>query len=115
MLARLKPSVGSVGDAIDKALAETTIGLYKTKAVRADSPFRRGPLHRLADVDLLTATGSAGTTPAASCTASAAHPLWSSRRPTTLKGRPPRRAAHQSVHQIRGGSLQPDPNGPPPF
>ena len=55
MLAGLKPSVGSVGDAFDNALAETTIGLYKTEAVRADSPFRRGPLHRLADVELLTA------------------------------------------------------------
>lgn len=55
MLAGLRPSVGSVGDAFDNALAETTIGLYKTEAVRNDSPFRRGPLHRLADVELLTA------------------------------------------------------------
>lgn len=55
MLAGLKPSIGSVGDAFDNALAETTIGLYKTEAVRKDSPFRRGPLHRLADVELLTA------------------------------------------------------------
>jgi putative transposase len=39
----------------NNALAETTIGLYKTEAVREDSPFRRGPLHRLADVELLTA------------------------------------------------------------
>lgn len=55
MLARLKPSIGSVGDAFDNALAETTIGLYKTEAVREDSPFRYGPLQRLADVELLTA------------------------------------------------------------
>lgn len=55
MLAGMKPSIGSVGDAYDNALAETTIGLYKTEAVRKDSPFRRGPLHRLADVELLTA------------------------------------------------------------
>jgi putative transposase len=54
-LAGLTPSIGSVGDAFDNALAETTIGLYKTEAVREDSPFRRGPLHRLADVELLTA------------------------------------------------------------
>jgi transposase InsO family protein len=39
----------------DNALAETTIGLYKHEAVRDDSPFRRGPLHRLTDVELLTA------------------------------------------------------------
>ncbi|MFI6218907.1 IS3 family transposase [Nocardia brasiliensis] len=54
-LAGLVPSIGSVGDAFDNALAETTIGLYKTEAVRDDSPFRRGPLTRLADVELLTA------------------------------------------------------------
>lgn len=54
-LSGLLPSIGSVGDAYDNALAETTIGLYKTEAVREDSPFRRGPLSRLADVELLTA------------------------------------------------------------
>ena len=41
--------------AINNALAETTIGLYKTEAVRKDLPFRRGPLDKLADVELLTA------------------------------------------------------------
>jgi putative transposase len=54
-LSGLVPSIGSVGDAFDNALAETTIGLYKNEAVCTDSPFRRGPLHRLADVELLTA------------------------------------------------------------
>lgn len=54
-LSGLVASIGTVGDAFDNALAETTIGLYKTEAVRDDSPFRRGPLHRLADVELLTA------------------------------------------------------------
>jgi len=43
MLAGLIPSVGTVGDALDNALAETTIGLYKTECVREDSPFRNGP------------------------------------------------------------------------
>ncbi|WP_446226444.1 IS3 family transposase [Nocardia sp. IBHARD005] len=55
MLSGMVPSIGSVGDAYDNALAENTIGLYKTEAVRDDSPFRRGPLRRLADVELLTA------------------------------------------------------------
>ncbi|RMI27550.1 IS3 family transposase [Nocardia stercoris] len=55
MLSGMVPSIGSVGDAYDNALAETTIGLYKTEAIRDDSPFRRGPLRRLADVELLTA------------------------------------------------------------
>lgn len=35
-------------------MAETTIGLYKTEAVRDDSPFRTGVLRRLADVEQLT-------------------------------------------------------------
>lgn len=48
-------SIGSVGDAFDNDLAETTIGLYKTEAIRNDSPFRHGQLRRLADVEALTA------------------------------------------------------------
>jgi putative transposase len=44
LLEGLIPSVGSVGDALDNALAETTIGLYKTECVRDGSPFRRGPI-----------------------------------------------------------------------
>lgn len=51
----LKPSIGSVGDAFDNALAETTIGLYKTECIRADSPFRTGPLRTQADVETITA------------------------------------------------------------
>ena len=38
----LRPSVGTVGDALDNALCETTIGLYKTECVREGSPFRPG-------------------------------------------------------------------------
>jgi putative transposase len=54
-LSGLLPSVGSVGDAYDTALAETTIGLYKNECIRVDSPFRRGPLNNLSDVELITA------------------------------------------------------------
>ena len=54
-LSGLRPSIGSVGDAYDNALAETTIGLYKNECIRADSPFRCGPLRNLADVELITA------------------------------------------------------------
>lgn len=54
-LSGLRPSVGSVGDAYDNALAETTIGLYKNECIRVDSPFRRGPLHTLGDVEYITA------------------------------------------------------------
>jgi putative transposase len=48
------PSIGSVGDAYDNALAETTIGLYKTECVRAGSPFRVGPFARLSDIEQAT-------------------------------------------------------------
>ena len=37
--AGVDPSVGSVGDAYDNALAETTIGAYKTELIRPDSPW----------------------------------------------------------------------------
>ena len=50
----LTSSIGSVGDAYDNALAETTIGLYKTECVRADSPFRHGPIRTLADLEEIT-------------------------------------------------------------
>ena len=40
--AGLTPSIGSVGDSYDNALAETTIGLYKTECTRPGSPFHTG-------------------------------------------------------------------------
>jgi len=50
----LAASIGTVGDALDNAAAESFMGLYKNEAIRADSPFRRGPLRHLADVERLT-------------------------------------------------------------
>jgi putative transposase len=41
------PSVGSVGDAFDNALAETQIGLFKTEVIH-----RLGPWKGLDDVEL---------------------------------------------------------------
>jgi putative transposase len=54
-LSGIRASIGSVGDAYDNALAGTTIGLYKNGCIRADSPFRRGPLRTLGDVEYITA------------------------------------------------------------
>ena len=54
MLAGLAASVGSAGDAYDNALAETTIGLYKTECTRDGSPFRTGPIRTLADLEECT-------------------------------------------------------------
>jgi putative transposase len=42
-------SVGSRGDSYDNALAETTIGLYKTELIR-----QRGPWHGLDELELAT-------------------------------------------------------------
>jgi hypothetical protein len=47
--AGVNASVGSVGDAYDNALAESTIGLYKTEKIR-----REGPWRTLAEVELAT-------------------------------------------------------------
>ena len=38
--AGIAPSVGSVGDSYDNALAETINGLYKTEVIRQQSPWR---------------------------------------------------------------------------
>ena len=38
--ARIEPSVGSVGDSYDNALAESVIGLYKTELIKEKGPWR---------------------------------------------------------------------------
>ena len=43
-------SIGTVGDALDNALMESTIGLYKTELIK-----RRGPWRTLPDIELATA------------------------------------------------------------
>lgn len=96
----LNPSVGSVADAFDNALAETTIGLYKIEAVQADSPFRRGPLHRLADVEILTGDwgGWSNTHRLMHCLEAASRRL-DTRPPTTLRTQPNQRMhTHTSNH-----------------
>ena len=45
------PSVGSVGDSYDNALAETVIGLYKTELIRGPG---KGPWRTVEDVELAT-------------------------------------------------------------
>ena len=48
-MAGVEPSVGSVGDSYDNALAETVIGLFKTEVIR-----RRGPWRNLETVEFAT-------------------------------------------------------------
>ena len=47
--AGIEPSVGSVGDSYDNALAETVIGLYKAELIQ-----RRGPWRSFEAVELAT-------------------------------------------------------------
>ena len=47
--AGITPSVGSVGDSYDNALAESVIGLYKTELIR-----QRGPWRNLDQVEYAT-------------------------------------------------------------
>ena len=54
MLEGLIPSIGTVGDALDNALCETTVGLYKTECVRPGSPFRTGPIRTQSDLENMT-------------------------------------------------------------
>jgi putative transposase len=46
------PSIGSVGDSYDNALAETVNGIYKTELIRG--PAHPGPWHTVDDVELAT-------------------------------------------------------------
>jgi putative transposase len=50
----ITPSIGTVGDAYDNALAETTIGLYKTECIRKSSPFCTAPFCTLSDLEEAT-------------------------------------------------------------
>ena len=53
--AGIEPSVGSVGDSYDNALAESIIGLYKTEVIR-----QRGPWRGIDAVELATLEWSTG-------------------------------------------------------
>jgi len=46
-----QPSVGTVGDAYDNALAESVIGLYKTELIKPRSPWRTAEQVELATLD----------------------------------------------------------------
>nr|WP_033293673.1 integrase core domain-containing protein [Amycolatopsis jejuensis] len=47
-------SIGSVGDAYDNALAESTIGLFKTEVICRNSPFRVHPARTVDDIEYAT-------------------------------------------------------------
>jgi putative transposase len=89
MLAGLAGSVGSVGDAYDNALAETTVGLYKTECTRNGSPFRAGPVATLADLE--------------ECTSAWVHWYNTQRLMHRLGRRPPAEAEAEHYQQAAAG------------
>ncbi len=54
MLQGLCASIGTVGDAYDNALAESTIALYKTECIGKNNPFHTSPYKDLTDVEFGT-------------------------------------------------------------
>jgi transposase InsO family protein len=55
-VAGIAASIGSVGDAYDNALMESTIGLFKTELIKPQRPWKT-----LSQVELATLSGSTGT------------------------------------------------------
>jgi len=114
----LQPSIGSVGDAYDNALAETTIGLYKAECIASGSPFRKGPFRTIADVEEATSAWVhcggpsldevlGGTTPVGSCTAWVGSLRSSSRPRTTLSSvlTSQLHTDNRGVYETRDGSV----------
>lgn len=81
------PSIGSVGDSFDNALAESTIGLYKTELIRGPG---RGPGAPSTTSNSRRWGGCTGGTPTAS-TATSTTPRQRTSRPPTL---PPEPTSH---------------------
>jgi putative transposase len=87
--AGLDASIGTVGDALDNALMESTIGLFKTELIKKDGPWKN-----LADVELATAD----------------YVDWynTTRLHTAIGGVPP--AEHEAAYYAQN---QPDPEAGP--
>jgi putative transposase len=54
MLEVILASIGSVGDACDNALAESTIGLFKTEAISKGNAFHAEPFKNIDDIEYAT-------------------------------------------------------------
>jgi transposase InsO family protein len=58
-----RPSIGSVGDSYDNALAESIIGLFKTELIRRKGPWRGWTLSRWPRWNGLTGSTIGGSSP----------------------------------------------------
>jgi transposase InsO family protein len=97
------PSIGSVGNSFDNALAETVNGYYKAELIRG--PTRQQPWKTVEDVGLATLGWVTGTTPDAwTATSATSHQPSTSRRSTLQIG--PTRSRSEShrtgLHQTPG-------------
>jgi len=99
------PSIGSVGDSYDNALAETVIGLYKTELIGARD---RGRGRRSKMSSWPPSTRSTGTTTPGSTATSATSRPPSSKQPSTLPNTPTLpwlESNNPSLHRTQGGSV----------
>ena len=91
------PSIGSVGDSYDNALAEAVNALFKTELIRGPG---QGPWRTVDDVELATLDGCTGGTPNASTATSATlHPMTSKR--LTLPETPTTTQQKTKTHTLR--------------
>lgn len=109
------PSIGTVGDSYDNALAETVNGYYKTELVRG--PARSGPWKTVEDLELATLGWVRGTTRNACMATSATSRPRSSRKRSMLAQQPPTgcwESNNVSLHRTQCGSmLRPHPSAEP--
>ncbi|MCU1368083.1 MAG: hypothetical protein JWN39_3722, partial [Ilumatobacteraceae bacterium] len=97
------PSIGTVADSYDNALAETVNGLYKTELIR-----RQGPWRTVDDVELATLQWVHWFNTNASTPPSATSRPPSSRPPNTLKPRPANwlKPNSPNLHQTQGLAIR---------
>ena len=95
----VSPSIGTVGDAYDNALAETVVGLYKTELINPNEPWKTVDESR--SPPCTTSTGS--TTPGSTKRTATSHQSSSSRPTTVNTGPQPEAGSHQTESPERPG------------
>lgn len=104
VLEGIAASIGSIGDAYDNALTETTIGLFKTEAIGRGSPFLSGPLRTVDDVEYATMKWvDCSTIGACIACPTKSHPR-NTRPPTTLNSERPSRRCLKHEAGIKPGT-----------
>ena len=100
------PSIGTIGDSYDNALAETVNGYYKAELIYG--PARTGPWKTVEDVELATLGWVTGTTPPASTATSTTSRRPSSKPRSTMHNGPTNpwsKSNSPSLRQNQGDSV----------